>query len=103
MLDDYFPCINVGSNKFKPVYAHSDEDELWVLLLEKAYAKLCGSYSRLESGRSYEALIDLTGAPVMSILVSDDKYRKMIPTGELWGMLKKYDDLKYIICVATFG
>ena len=33
ILDDYFPCISVGENKYKPVFANTKEDELWVKLL----------------------------------------------------------------------
>ena len=36
---------------------------MWVLLLEKAYAKAYGSYFKIESGDPAIALRDLTGAP----------------------------------------
>jgi calpain-15 len=36
---------------------------LWVLLLEKAYAKKYGAYDKIEAGFTNEALRDLTGAP----------------------------------------
>jgi hypothetical protein len=58
-VDDYIPCFP-GSG---PVFTRSHGNELWALLAEKAYAKLHGSYVGIQSGQSYEALMDLTGAP----------------------------------------
>ena len=49
-LDDYFPCKPNGST----IYARAKGSELWVLLLEKAFAKLCGGYDRLRAGWAYE-------------------------------------------------
>jgi len=36
---------------------------LWVLFLEKAYAKLYQAYDKIEAGLAGNALRDLTGAP----------------------------------------
>ncbi len=36
---------------------------MWCVILEKAYAKLYGSYANIEAGEPLLALRDLTGAP----------------------------------------
>lgn len=50
IVDDYFPTKNK-----RPCYASTRDGELWVMLLEKAWAKLYGSYSRIESGQCVHA------------------------------------------------
>ena len=60
IVDDYFPCTYSDGG---PAFSKGNGNELWVLLLEKAYAKIYGSYSNIESGITLHALRDLTGAP----------------------------------------
>jgi len=59
-IDDYFPCSLEGGPFFS---RNMIGNELWVLLLEKAYAKLHGNYFTLRGGYASEAFTDLTGCP----------------------------------------
>jgi hypothetical protein len=43
--------------------ARGVDGEIWVCLLEKAFAKYCGSYSALSGGYPTLALMALTGKP----------------------------------------
>mmetsp|Transcript_15168 Transcript_15168/g.26743 ORF Transcript_15168/g.26743 Transcript_15168/m.26743 type:complete len:502 (-) Transcript_15168:1350-2855(-) len=57
-IDDRIPCDISGS----PMYSHSKNlNDVFVMVIEKAYAKLHGSYMNLESGKVDDALRDLTG------------------------------------------
>ena len=58
-LDDYIPCGDNGG----PIFSKNSDNELWVLLIEKAYAKIYGNYKKIISGMPGEAISDLTGAP----------------------------------------
>jgi len=46
-----------------PVFSQAHGNEMWVLLLEKAYAKLHGNYYTLRGGYASEGMMDLTGSP----------------------------------------
>lgn len=56
-IDDNIP---VDSNK-KPMYSQPKDNELWVLLMEKAFSKILGSYSFLKGGFSRIPFAALTG------------------------------------------
>ena len=76
-IDDYFPCYPEG----EPLFAKCHGNELWVLLLEKAYAKLHGNYYLLKGGYANEALLDLTGCPCISYDLEDEYVQHFIENG----------------------
>ncbi|XP_060560457.1 calpain-A-like [Ruditapes philippinarum] len=56
-IDDRLP-----TKDGKLIYAScTDPQEFWVSLIEKAYAKLHGSYEAIDGGQTMDALVDLTG------------------------------------------
>ncbi len=62
LIDDYLPVRNIGGGRYELIFSRSTQlDEMWVSLLEKAYAKLKGSYECLVGGNATCALSDLTG------------------------------------------
>ena len=61
LVDDFIP-ITYGD---RPLNARgSSLDEIWVPLIEKAFAKLNGCYEALISGSESEAFVAMTGCPV---------------------------------------
>ena len=101
-VDDYIPCYyNAG-----PMFAHSNGNELWVLLLEKAYAKLHGNYIALKSGFSYHAMIDLSGCPTEHVKFSKDRenYDEVEEEAEeIYEKLLEADEKGYLISASTPG
>lgn len=99
VVDDYFPCFPKGT----PIFSRSHGNELWVLLLEKAYAKVHGSYKSIVGGIPHEAMMDLTGCPTVSFNFAEDYVQELIKKQKLWQMLVKYDKESYLMSGGTPG
>jgi hypothetical protein len=96
IVDDFLP-----TKHGKPCFAKNREEpnELWVSLLEKAYAKLHGSYSAIRSGDAALAIADLLGAPykkLQNLPEWGDKPR-------LYQLLKKADEDDHLMAIGTPG
>jgi calpain-15 len=60
-VDEHIPIVKKGQTH---LFANPSGRELWVILLEKAFAKLCGSYRALALGHPVWAFNAITGDPV---------------------------------------
>jgi len=62
----YFSCSHPLDRQVQTsdlAYSKTRQNQLWVSFIEKAYAKIHGSYKAISGGHVEEAFLDLTGAP----------------------------------------
>lgn len=84
-VDDRIPCL---LSSRKPIFARCRSSAgYWVQIVEKAYAKLHGSYASLSGGNTAEALHDLTGRPVFDFNLETPDIRAEIRDGHFWSEL----------------
>jgi calpain-15 len=76
---------------------------MWVLLLEKAYAKLHGNYWTLRGGFANEGMIDLTGCPSTNYDFTKPSVIKMIENGDLFKEMIRFDEQGYLLSASTPG
>ena len=82
------------------MFSKSVGHEIWVLLLEKAYAKIYGSYDKIEAGLAGHALRDLTGAP-FEYFVRSDENKEEIEIDRCWEFIYGYIQKKYILAASS--
>lgn len=99
-ITDEFPSEKDEEHKEKLAFSQPEIEnsiiEIWVLLLEKAWAKRFGSYSKIGSGGFLcDSLHDLCGSPCEEILdLRGDK---------VWGKIYEANRLNFIIAAGTSG
>jgi len=120
VIDDYIPCING-----KPCMAQPQDNEMWVLLLEKAAAKWFGSYTQINGAFAMVPFMFLTdGGPcrtftqrpgdintydIKQATLADAHNRnsvQLMPQGalssdQLWVELMRADDNNFIMACWT--
>jgi calpain-15 len=101
-IDDYIPCYPNGG----PMFSSANGNELWAILLEKAYAKLHGNYYQLRAGFLAHGMMDLSGCPTKLYRFPESRiiYDKIIGYADnLWEVLKKADRYGHNMCAGTPG
>uniref|UniRef100_A0A3B3XTV9 Calpain catalytic domain-containing protein n=1 Tax=Poecilia mexicana TaxID=48701 RepID=A0A3B3XTV9_9TELE len=90
VIDDKLPTING-----QLIFVHSkNPTEFWPALLEKAYAKVCGSYSDMNAGTPVEAMVDFTGGVHMCVQLSE-------PPADLWELMCRAGQAKSLMGCGT--
>lgn len=91
-LDSYFPVVK-GTKKLK--FSQANQEELWMILLEKAWSKINSSYSNTISGWPSDPFVVFTGASCEKhSIAKTDK-------SELWKILESSDKQNFIMCAST--
>lgn len=104
-VDDYIPCYYNGG----PLFSRANGNELWVLLLEKAYAKVNGTYYSLRYGYTHQGMIDLSGCPTIKFEFPKNAKDYENDTSvkaecdKIWTKIKEADDNGYLISAETGG
>tara|TARA_B100000073_G_scaffold246377_1_gene206841 strand:+ start:10716 stop:12431 length:1716 start_codon:yes stop_codon:yes gene_type:complete len=78
-IDDRIPCCEKKWYDIpRPLYAQPHENEMYIILIEKALAKICGSYSKLCGGYPILAWMVLTGCKDLQIWGKNKKNKNWI-------------------------
>jgi hypothetical protein len=71
LLDSFFPKAAPNKQRRQDetglAFGRASERQLWVPLLEKAYARAHGAYKSISGGQVSEAMLDLTGCPTETV------------------------------------
>ena len=97
VVDDYFP-YDTNTDRWAFCRPSRDDgiNEIWSLILEKAWAKVFGSYQRIEAGTAGEAMYPMSGRP-HRFYVHDNLNNK----DKLWDNILAAEQKNYPMCTAV--
>jgi len=92
VVDDRIPC---DATTKMPIFSRCRRGGIWLPIIEKAYAKLRGSYAAIQKGEPSAALSDLLGCPVFMrpcTSLSDEENHVLLD------IIKRHDRLDHVMC-----
>ena len=95
IVDDHLP---VRKSDGQPAFATCRDGELWVSLLEKAWAKLHGTYARIEGGLPCFAASHIMGVPSESY-----KHCELDSPEDFFDMLQSADARNFTMMASSHG
>lgn len=93
IVDDWIPTYNN-----RPAFSTTKTQELWPILMEKAWAKLHRTFARAEGGLPGFASMHVLGTPTRSYWHGDIE-----DIDEFWNTLKECDQKNYEMMAASHG
>lgn len=97
-VDDYLPVGKDGQLNF----CHNSNycNEFWSALLEKAYAKVVGSYEALDGGLTSDALVDMSGGVTEKFNLDKLRENSMDHAGldKFWSILCQAQRKRSVVC-----
>merc|ERR1711879_782619 len=127
-IDDQIPCERKPYEKdgtCRPLFTQPNNNALWAMLLEKAFAKFCGGFDKIEGGQTIWAIRAMTGDRASWFTIDEEKRNlwtrfdlvtvddpnnkrasKLDPKGEkienevMFEVLLKYHKLGSVLCAS---
>mmetsp|Transcript_47272 Transcript_47272/g.137603 ORF Transcript_47272/g.137603 Transcript_47272/m.137603 type:complete len:756 (+) Transcript_47272:111-2378(+) len=97
LVDDRMPSMGGGFFYTQFAYCQTNRLQVWASLIEKAFAKVCGSYDALKGGEAAEALELFTGWPSQLYIHSWPEFDPEL----LWATLSSSRDFEFLMVCST--
>ena len=94
LIDDFFPARNTSFKKF--AFAYSTSEEIWVPLLEKAWAKLNGCYAKVGTGGLPNEVFDICSEAYNENILIKNKNKDL-----LWQEIFEGEKKNYMMTAGT--